>query len=275
MDRLIYILDAKEEQDTPNSVCPSMEQDIHFEHLNFSYNSENEVLKNINFQIKAGSTFAILGGTGSGKTTLMHLLNRLYELPEDSGTIRIGDTDIREIELDYLRKNIGIVLQEPFLFSRSIAENISITNPQASKEEIANVSSIACINESIEQFAYGYDTIVGERGVTLSGGQKQRVAIARMLMQNAPIMIFDDSLSAVDNETDVKIRKALKEKLANSTVILISHRITTLMSADTIMVLENGQIAQIGNHQSLMEQPGIYQDIYNIQMNMDELEGEV
>lgn len=273
MDRLIYILDAKEEADCIAPQKPPMNQDITFEHIHYGYLAENPVLKDISFTIKAGSTFAILGGTGSGKTTLMHLLNRLYELPSENGKITIGNTDIRNIELDYLRTQIGIVLQEPFLFSRSIKENIAITNLDAEMASIEEVSNIACIDESIRQFAHGYDTIVGERGVTLSGGQKQRVAIARMLMQNAPIMIFDDSLSAVDNETDVKIRSALKEKLSESTVILISHRITTLMSADTILVLDNGEISQMGSHEELMQQPGIYREIYDIQMNMDELEG--
>lgn len=270
IDRIRYILDAKEEQDCTEPLTPSMTEDIHFSHINYGYNQENKVLKDVDFTIKAGSTFAILGGTGSGKTTLMHLLNRLYELPEDSGTITIGGVDIRDMELDYLRRNVGIVLQEPFLFSRSIQDNISITNLDVPMEEIEVASSIACIDESIKRFTHGYDTIVGERGVTLSGGQKQRVAIARMLMQNTPIMIFDDSLSAVDNETDVKIRKALKEKLANSTVILISHRVTTLMGADSILVLDNGAIAQLGSHDELMREEGIYKEIYDIQMNTDE-----
>ncbi|MFI3207615.1 MAG: ABC transporter ATP-binding protein [Eubacteriales bacterium] len=278
MDRLIYILDAQEECDCKQPEKPAMNQDITFSNINYGYQplhsseATQPVLKDISFTIKTGSTFAILGGTGSGKTTLMHLLNRLYELPKDSGTIKIGDTDIRKIELDYLRENIGIVLQEPFLFSRSIKENIAITHPESTDTNIEYAASIACIDDSIKQFTHGYDTIVGERGITLSGGQKQRVAIARMLMQNTPIMIFDDSLSAVDNETDVKIRSALKEKLNHSTVILISHRITTLMSADTILVLDNGEISQIGSHQELMAQDGIYKEIYDIQMNMDDIE---
>lgn len=273
MDRLIYIFDANEETSASDAIKPPMDKDIHFEHIQYGYSNDKPILKDINFHIKAGSTFAILGGTGSGKTTLMHLLNRLYELPPESGRITIGNVDIKHINLDYLRNNVGIVLQEPFLFSRSISENIAITHPNASLHDIEAVSTIACIDDAIKQFAYGYDTIIGERGVTLSGGQKQRVAIARMLMQNTPIMIFDDSLSAVDNETDVKIRTALKDKLSESTVILISHRITTLMSADTILVLDNGSISQIGSHDELIATPGIYQDIYHIQMDANELKG--
>lgn len=273
MDRLIYIFDANKETSASDAIKPPMDKDIHFEHIQYGYSNDKPILKDINFHIKAGSTFAILGGTGSGKTTLMHLLNRLYELPPESGRITIGNVDIKHINLDYLRNNVGIVLQEPFLFSRSISENIAITHPNASLHDIEAVSTIACIDDAIKQFAYGYDTIIGERGVTLSGGQKQRVAIARMLMQNTPIMIFDDSLSAVDNETDVKIRTALKDKLSESTVILISHRITTLMSADTILVLDNGSISQIGSHDELIATPGIYQDIYHIQMDANELKG--
>lgn len=273
MDRLIYILDAKEEHNCNDPLKPDMKQDIKFERINYSYNTEHPVLKDINFTIKAGSTFAILGGTGSGKTTLMHLLNRLYELSESSGKISIGGIDIKKIELDYLRQNIGIVLQEPFLFSRTIKENIGITQHEVAQDKIEYAANIACIHDSIQQFTYGYETMIGERGVTLSGGQKQRVAIARMLLQNTPIMIFDDSLSAVDNETDVKIRSALKDKLSESTVILISHRITTLMSADTILVLNNGEISQIGTHEELVQQEGIYKDIYTIQMTIEDVKG--
>ena len=162
--------------------------------------------------------------------------------------------------------NIGLVLQEPFLFSRTIGENIAITRPGAGLGGIRQATTIACVDEAIDTFTDGYDTIVGERGVTLSGGQKQRVAIARMLMQQAPVMIFDDSLSAVDAETDTKIRSALKERMGSATVILISHRITTLMQADEILVLKDGEVSDIGTHQELISRPGIYRDIYDIQM---------
>lgn len=288
IDRIHYILDATQEMSctfpinnsskekntnkrSQASKQPSMSQNITFEQVHYAYKEDHPILSDLNFTIPAGSTFAILGGTGSGKTTLMHLLNRLYELPTTCGSIRIGGTDIREIDLDYLRSNVGMVLQEPFLFSKSIAENIGITKPDCTQEEIVSAASIACIHESIMEFAHGYDTIVGERGVTLSGGQKQRVAIARMLLQKAPIMIFDDSLSAVDNETDIKIRTSLRTKLKESTVILISHRITTLMEADQILVLDKGSIAQLGTHESLLHEQGIYQDIYRMQMHSDQL----
>lgn len=270
VDRINEILDAEVEQDNPNSTSPSLNKDISFKNVSYSFNKEHMVLKNITFDIPAGTTFGILGGTGSGKSTLMHLLNRLYTLPAEQGSITIGDTNVNQIKLNWLRSNIGMVLQEPFLFSRTIKENISITDLNAPIEDIKQVAKTACIDESIENFTNGYETIVGERGVTLSGGQRQRVSIARMLMQHAPIMVFDDSLSAVDNQTDIKIRTALKENLSNSTVILISHRITTLMDADMIMVMDKGEISQIGTHQQLIDQDGIYKDIYTIQSSMKE-----
>ena len=163
-----------------------------------------------------------------------------------------------------------MVLQEPFLFSRAIHENIAIANEDVCHESIQEAARIACVDDAIQHFTNGYDTIVGERGVTLSGGQKQRVAIARMLMQKAPIMVFDDSLSAVDAETDAKIREALQDQMGKATVILISHRITTLMQADCILVLDDGSVAQMGTHEELIAQEGIYKNIYDIQMNNDD-----
>ncbi len=270
MDRVIYILDAQEETTQSEGKIVPMNQDIRFEHVHFSYGKDKSILQDINFTIPAGSTFGILGSTGSGKSTIVHLLDRLYDLSDEEGRITIGGVDIQKIDREYLRKNIGMVLQEPFLFSRTVGENISVTREYPTREEIQDVSRIACIDEAIGQFASGYETMVGERGVTLSGGQKQRVAIARMLMQKAPIMVFDDSLSAVDAETDVKIRKALKERMGDSTVLLISHRITTLMEADCIVVLDKGKIVERGTHETLCKQNGIYKKIYDIQMNFDD-----
>ncbi len=267
MDRVGYILKAPEETDGPDAEDASARGDIVFDHVTFGYGKQ-PVLKDVSFTIPQGSTFAILGGTGSGKSTLVHLLDRLYELQE--GTITIGGRDLRRFRRDSLRRQIGLVLQEPFLFSRTIAENIAATRPEATREELRHVASIACVDEAISEFPDGYNTLVGERGVTLSGGQKQRVAIARMLLQQAPIMIFDDSLSAVDAETDTKIRAALRENLGDATVILISHRVTTLMQADQILVLEDGKVADLGTHAQLIARPGLYKEIYDIQMSSDD-----
>ncbi len=268
-DRVNYILNTPTESDIPDAQTVDMNSDIEFKNVSFSYVEGEKVLDDVSFKIKAGDTFAILGSTGSGKSTLMHLLNRLYDLSENSGEILIDGVNIKKIKREWIRKNTGIVLQEPFLFSRTIAQNINAVNQTATMEETREAASIACVDESIIGFTEGYETIVGEKGVTLSGGQKQRVAIARMLMQKAPIMIFDDSLSAVDSQTDSMIRAALKEKLSEATVIIISHRITTLMQADKILVLDDGKVSQIGTHEELLLKEGIYKEIYDIQMHRD------
>ena len=269
MDRVGYILHSPEEQDAPGDT-PAHTGDIVFDRVTFGYEGQ-DVLKDVSFTIREGETFAILGGTGSGKSTLVHLLDRLYDLPaEGGGSITIGGQDIRTMARQSLRQQIGLVLQEPFLFSQTIGENIRATHPTAAEDEVRHVSGIACVDDAILSFPDGYETIVGERGVTLSGGQKQRVAIARMLLQRAPIMVFDDSLSAVDAETDTKIRTALRSELEEATVILISHRITTLMQADRILVLDGGRVADIGTHAELISRDGIYKDIYDIQMRADD-----
>ena len=270
IERICEVLNEPEEEDGPNSIEPDMNQDIEYKNVSYKYDGSMPVVNNVSFKIKAGTTFGILGSTGSGKTTLMHLLNRLYDLPDENGSITIGGINIKDIKREYLRKNIGMVLQEPFLYSRTIKENISIVKVNANINEIKEISTIAHVNEAIEGFSKGYDTVVGERGVTLSGGQKQRVAIARMLLQQTPIMVFDDSLSAVDAETDFKIREALRNNRKGSTTIIISHRITTLMNADTILVLEKGRIADMGTHEDLIKRDGIYKSIYDVQMNVSE-----
>ena len=267
IDRIGYILDEKEETDRPGVSKPSINQDIVFDHVNFKYEEGGPVLKDVSFTVPAGKTFAILGNTGSGKSTLVHLLNRLYDLPDGCGSITIGGVDIRDIDRQYLRSQIGMVLQEPFLYSGSIKENVGITKENSDLDDIREACEIACVDSAIDSFTDGYETIVGERGVTLSGGQKQRVAIARMLVEHTPVMIFDDSLSAVDAQTDAMIREALKKRMAGTTVILIAHRITTLMQADCIMVLEDGEVAEMGSHDELMKKNGIYRRIYDIQMN--------
>jgi ATP-binding cassette subfamily B protein len=270
LSRIKEIVSEDQENDNPGAIAPDMNKDIEFKNVTFDYEGQKPVLKNISFKIKAGTTFGILGGTGSGKSTIMYLLDRLYKLPEGKGSIEIGGVDIRNIKLEHLRSNIGFVLQEPFLFSKTIQQNIDAFKGTNSLEEIRHFAEVAAVDDAIMGFSKGYDTIVGERGVTLSGGQKQRVAIARMLMQHSPIMIFDDSLSAVDSETDAKIRGSLKENTSNSTVILVSHRITTLMNADVILVLEDGQISEMGTHKELLEnENGIYRKIYDIQSSLE------
>lgn len=269
VERIRYIMNSEAEQDKPDAVTPDLNGDIEFQNVTFGY-GEIPVLSDVSFTIPKGTTFGILGGTGSGKSTLMHLMNRLYDLPPENGRITIGGVDIADMKGQWVREHIGMVLQEPFLFSRTIAENIGITKENMSLSEIREAAAIACVDKSVMEFTKGYDTVVGERGVTLSGGQKQRTAIARMLVQKTPIMVFDDSLSAVDAQTDAMIRQALKEKLAGSTVVLIAHRVTTLMQADQIMVLDKGRIAEIGSHEELMARDGIYRKIYDMQMTIDE-----
>ena len=262
--RIQDILDTPIEEDEQTAQKPPMDRDIVFEHVSFGYGG-NPVLKDLSFTIKSGTTFGILGATGSGKSTVTYLLNRLYDLPAGGGRITIGGVDIKDIDRHYLRRRVGLVLQEPFLFSKSIFENIDIAAGSEDMSLVRKNAGIAAVDSSILSFAGGYDTIVGERGVTLSGGQKQRIAIARTLITGAPIMVFDDSMSSVDMQTDAVIRRSLRENTAGATVVLISHRISTLMHADTILVLEDGRIAEIGSHSQLLEKGGIYKRVYDLQ----------
>ena len=272
LDRLAYIMDSEEEHDSPGAADYDMTGDIRFEDITFCYEEGHDILKDINIEIPAGSTLGILGGTGSGKSTLMLLLDKLYDIPEGRGRITIGGVDIRDIRTQHLRKNIAMVLQEPYLFSKSLKDNIGIANEHLQLKDIERAAEAACLTEAIEGFTEGYDTFVGERGVTLSGGQKQRTAIARALTQDAPIMILDDSLSAVDNKTDARIRASLEERFGTATIIIISHRITTLSKADKVVVLDNGRITEQGTPEELKTAGGIYQKIYEIQLGISEEE---
>lgn len=271
IDRVAYIMNSPVEQDDQDAVDAPMNGDICFEHVSFGYENSPDILHDIHFTMKAGTTLGILGGTGSGKSTLMLLLDKLYPLEEDCGRITIGGTDIRKIRTSHLRRNIGMVLQEPYLFSRTIGENIGIAAPELDMQAVREAAEAAALDQAIISFTAGYDTMVGERGVTLSGGQKQRAAIARMLVNDTPIMIFDDSLSAVDTETDAKIRQSIQQRFGKASVILISHRITTLSAADKIIVLDGGRIAEEGTHDTLKTAGGIYQKIYEAQSGIEEV----
>ena len=229
------------------------------------------MLQDISFTVPQGATVAILGATGSGKSSLMHLLQRLYDCTQ--GRITIGGVDIKDIDKAWLRSRVGLILQEPFLYSRTIESNLGIAKPDVTFEEVREAARTARADEFITEFENGYDTLVGERGVTLSGGQKQRVAIARTLCKENDVLIFDDSLSAVDTETDAAIREALKERKQGITTFIISHRITTLSQADFIVVLEQGRIIQQGTHDELIKQEGLYKRVNMIQNSLeDELE---
>jgi ATP-binding cassette subfamily B protein len=246
-----------------------------FKQVSFEYEENDQVLHDINFQIGAGKKIALLGSTGSGKTTLVNLIPRFYEYT--SGEILLDGFDLRLYSRRYLRKNIGIVEQEPFLFSRSMRDNITYgVEHDISQEEVEKAAKIAAIHDVILSFPDGYRTMVGERGVTLSGGQKQRVAIARTLLRDPKILIFDDSTSSVDTETEAQIRTAMQALMEDRTTFIIAHRIQSIMDADLILVLDGGLIVQHGTHEELVRVEGIYQQIFNIQTLIEsELEEEI
>jgi len=264
-NRIREILAAEPETDPPDALYPEIKGEICFDRVSFTYGEGKPLLSNISFTLKPGETMAILGATGSGKSSLVHLLSRLYDLDDSSGSITIDGIDIRRIARSHLRRNIGLCLQEPFLFSKTIRENIAAAQDSIEMTELQSAAAVAMVHETIAGFVDGYNTIIGERGVTLSGGQKQRVSIARMLAGNAPVMIFDDSLSAVDTETDARIRSALRHRVKNASVIVISHRISSLMQADKILVLKGGLVEDIGSHRELMERGGTYRRIFELQ----------
>ena len=267
VNRIGQVLEAEPEKDAPGAERGPLDTDISFENVSFRYGADSPpVLEDVSFTIPAGKSFGILGGTGAGKSSLIMLLCRLYE--PTAGRITAGGRDIAQMPARWVRQNVGVVLQEPFLFSRSVEENIGVCG--ATAEEIRAAAVTAAIAGDVERFAQGYETVVGERGVTLSGGQKQRIAIARILTKKTPVLVFDDSLSAVDTETDEKIRAALDRDLKGATTVIISHRINTLLGCDNVLVLEKGRVSQLGTPAELLEQHGVFRRIYDLQMAVGE-----
>ncbi len=277
-ERLMEIVRQEREPLTDGKIQPKgpVAGEIIFENVSFQYeDGSSEVLKNISFHCQPGQAIALLGSTGSGKTSLVNLLPRFHDYTE--GQILLDGVELKDYSREYLRKQIGIVEQEPFLFSRSISENIMYgVGRDVPQEEIEKAAKAAAVHDVILTFPDGYNTLVGEKGVTLSGGQKQRVAIARTLLKNPRILILDDSTSSVDTETEAEIRSALNRLMENRTTFIIAHRIQSVMNADLILVMDKGAIVQMGQHEGLVAQDGIYRQIYNIQTRIDEeLEQEV
>lgn len=266
--RIYEVLSENSEYEVDGTERPVITGEIEFKDVTFKFDdTTNQLLKGISFKVKAGQTVAIVGKTGSGKSTIAKLLTRLSEY--NDGEILLDGVNIKDIDKKYLRQNVGLVLQDPFLFSRTVYENIAITDKSIEPDKVRKAARISAIEHDISGFEKGYDTVVGEKGATLSGGQKQRVAIARMLLKEKPIVIFDDSLSALDTETDLMVRRALKEREHASTMLIITHRITTAKQADLIVVIEDGLISEIGTHDDLANKPGLYQKLWDIQGNLE------
>lgn len=273
MDRLNALFDERPEIYDEEDVLPieKLQGEVEFRHLNFTYpGSDEAALKDISFSVPAGHTLGILGRTGSGKTTLVNLLLRLFNAPR--GTVFIDGVDIRKIPLETLREQIGYVPQDNFLFSTTIRSNVDFADTKRSPEDIEEYTKLAQVYDNIAEFPKKFDTLVGERGVTLSGGQKQRLSIARALVKEPSILIMDDSLSAVDTETEEAILNNLKGVMAARTTILIAHRISTLKQADQIVVIDEGSVIQQGTHEQLIAEPGLYKELYEKQLLEEEIE---
>ena len=266
--RINHIFEEETEYVNDGVLEPQITGHIIFDRVSFKFEDDtNYLLKDISFEIKPGETVAIIGKTGSGKTTIINLLMRMYEY---EGSILVDGVELRDIRKQHMRQSIGAVLQDPFLYSRTVYENISITNKTASKDKIIAAAQTAALQSDIHTFKNGYETMVGEKGTTLSGGQKQRVAIARVLVSEKPILIFDDALSALDNKTDMMIRQALNQKDHQSTNIIITHRITTAKEADKIIVINYGKIEDIGQHKQLSKKDGLYKKLWGIQGKLEQ-----
>ena len=247
--------------DNADATLEVKDSSITFEKVNFGYleGEDKYVLKNINLEIKAGETVGIIGGTGSSKSTLVQLIPRLYDV--SSGSVKVGGRDIREYKIHTLRDSVAMVLQKNVLFSGTIKENLKWGNPNASDEEIMECARLAQAHDFVTSFPNGYETDLGQGGVNVSGGQKQRLCIARALIKKPKIMILDDSTSAVDTATDAKIRKAFREELKDTTVIIIAQRITSISDCDKIIVMDKGVVTDVGTHEELLEKSEIYREV--------------
>jgi ATP-binding cassette subfamily B protein len=265
LERVLEITDApRNVEDLPGAKDVTIEKGkLELENVTFGYVKERPILKKVTFTVQPGEKIAILGATGSGKSSLIYLVPRFYDIQE--GSIRIDGTDIRQFKLDSLRRQIGVVLQDVFLFTGTIKENIAFGKPDASMDQIVQAAKAARIHDFIESLPNGYDTLVGERGVTLSGGQKQRITIARTLITNPKILIMDDSLSFVDAKTEQEIQSAIEEATKTRTTLIIAQRFSTIKTAKKILVLENGSVAEFGTHEELMANNGVYKKVYETQ----------
>jgi ATP-binding cassette subfamily B protein len=263
-ERVFKVLDNDDVMNSSGTFAPpSVKGKVEFDHVSFAYNDKDFVLKNINFSLQAGQTAALVGHTGSGKTSIISLMNRLYNIQE--GEIRIDDVDIREYELGHLRKNIGVVLQDVFLFSGSIMDNLTLRNPEISREHVMNAAKMIDMHEFILRLPGGYDYKVMERGSSLSLGQRQLLSFIRALLYNPSILILDEATSSIDTESELLIQKATDTLIRGRTSIIIAHRLSTIRKADIIIVLDKGEIKETGTHEELLEKGGFYAKLYEMQ----------